>query len=190
MKTSASLAALLLVTGALIAPAALAPQTSAPTKDIVATAMGDARFSTLVTLVKKAGLVSTLQGAGPFTVLAPTNDAFAKVPKPLLEKLSNDPALLKKVLTYHVISGKILAADLKTMSATTVEGEAIRVKLGKKGPRFNSARVVAADILTTNGVIHAIDTMLIPPSIKPASGPRQPRVAPTAPNTGTTGGGF
>ncbi|RYG30365.1 fasciclin domain-containing protein, partial [bacterium] len=102
-----------------MALAALAAPASLQTKDVVAVAMGNKNFTTLVKLVKSAGLVSTLQGKGPFTILAPTNAAFAKVPASLLAKLGKDKALLRKVLTYHVIPGRILAKDLKSMSAKT-----------------------------------------------------------------------
>lgn len=135
-------------------------------KDIVDTAVSAGSFKTLAALVTKAGLVDTLKGAGPFTVLAPTDAAFAKLPKALVEKVSNDKALLMKVLTYHVISGKVLSTDLKNGThAKTVEGENVKVKVGAKGVKFNKSKVVKADIECSNGVIHVIDTVLLPPSI-------------------------
>ncbi len=177
MRTLPSLLAAGLALAAFAAPARLQE------RDIVATAAGDARFSTLVSLVKQAGLVETLQGPGPFTVLAPTDAAFAKVPKAALDKIAGDPTLLKKVLTYHVLSGKILSTDLKTMSAPTVEGESIKVKVGKKGKvHFNRAGVVQADVQTSNGVIHAIDAVLLPPSVAKTLG-----LAPTPKKTGGKG---
>lgn len=135
-------------------------------KDIVDTAVGAGNFKTLTALVTKAGLVDTLKGEGPFTVLAPTDAAFAKLPKALVSKLTGDMDLLKKVLTYHVISGKVLAADLKNgMKAKTVEGESVKVKLAGGKVYFNKSKVVAANVMASNGVIHAIDTVLLPPSI-------------------------
>ncbi len=135
-------------------------------KDIVDTAVGAGSFKTLVSLVTKAGLVDTLKGEGPFTVLAPTDAAFAKLPKALVAKLVGNPELLKKVLLYHVISGKVMAADLKNgMRAKSVEGEAIKVMLKKSGVFFNKSKVVSANVDCTNGVIHAIDTVLLPPSV-------------------------
>lgn len=152
---------------ALLAPASL--QTKSNT--IVDVAMGNKEFTTLVSLVKSAGLVNTLKGAGPFTVLAPTNAAFAKVPKPLLAKLGKDKALLKKVLTYHVIPGRVLSTDLKAMSAKTVEGESIRVRVSPS-PMFNNAKPVMVDVKASNGVIHAIDTVLLPPSVSKSAMPK------------------
>ncbi len=135
--------------------------------DIVDVAVKAGKFKTLVSLVKKAGLVETLKGAGPFTVLAPTDAAFAKLPKSLVKKLTADPALLKKVLLYHVISGKVMSTDLKKMSAKTVEGESIKVGVSPK-PMFNNAGVFMADVKASNGVIHAIDKVLLPPSVAKA----------------------
>ena len=133
--------------------------------DIVDTAMAAPNFKTLVSLVKQAGLVETLKGDGPFTVLAPTDAAFAKLPKSLVKTLTSDKALLKKVLTYHVIPGKVMAADASTMYAGTVEGEGINVRIKRGKPTFNSANVAMADVMTSNGVIHAIDKVLLPPSV-------------------------
>lgn len=132
--------------------------------DIVDTAVKAGKFKVLVSLVKKAGLVATLKSPGPFTVLAPTDAAFAKLPKSLVAKLTANPALLKKVLTYHVISGTVMSTDLSKMSAKTVEGESINVKVDPK-PMFNNASVFMADVKASNGVIHAIDTVLLPPSV-------------------------
>lgn len=138
----------------------------APQKDIVDTAVGAGQFKTLVSLVQKAGLVDTLKGEGPFTVLAPTDKAFAKLPKSLVQKVTSDKKLLAKVLTYHVISGKVLSSDLKNgLTPTTVEGEKLHVRIHGKDVRFNKSKVVMADVQASNGVIHAIDTVLIPPSL-------------------------
>lgn len=134
-------------------------------KDIVDTATAAGNFKTLTSLVAKAGLVDTLKGTGPFTVLAPTDAAFAKVPKATMAKLAANPDLLKKVLTYHVIAGSVMAADLKNgAKPTTVEGESLRVTVKGKTVMFNNAKVVMADVKASNGVIHAIDKVLLPPS--------------------------
>ena len=159
MKNFTALAAIALSGAALFAPASL------QNKDIVDVAAGNKNFTTLVKLVKAAGLVDTLKGPGPFTVLAPTNAAFAKVPKSLLTKLMNDKALLTKVLTYHVIPGNIMAKDLKTMSAPTAQGESIAVMIRGRNVMFNKARPVMTDVKASNGVIHAIDSVLLPPSV-------------------------
>lgn len=135
-------------------------------KDIVDTAVGAGQFKTLVALVKKAGLVEVLKGEGPFTVLAPTDAAFKKLPKALVEKVVGDPELLKKVLTYHVIAGKVLSTDLKNgLNAKTVEGETVHVTIKGHTVLFNKSKVATADINTSNGVIHFIDTVLVPPSL-------------------------
>lgn len=133
--------------------------------DIVDVAMAAPNFKTLVSLVKKADLVETLKGEGPFTVLAPTDAAFAKLPKSLVKKVTSDPALLKKVLLYHVIPGKVMAADASTMYAGTAEGEGINVRMKMGAPTFNGAKVKMADVMASNGVIHAIDKVLLPPSV-------------------------
>ena len=133
-------------------------------KDIVDTAVSAGSFKTLATLVTKAGLIETLKGDGPFTVLAPTDAAFKKLPKALVDKLVGDKKLLTSVLTYHVISGKVLAHDLKNGNVKTVQGENVKVSL-KSGAMFNNSKVSKADIICSNGVIHVIDTVLLPPSV-------------------------
>ena len=133
-------------------------------KDIVDTAVAAGSFKTLVKLVKDAGLVETLKSEGPFTVLAPTDEAFAKVPKAVLKKLAGNKALLKSVLTYHVISGKVLSTDLKEGSVATVQGEKVKINL-HGGAFVNKSKVVKADIMTSNGVIHVIDSVLLPPTV-------------------------
>jgi len=141
---------------------AAAPQS----KDIVDTAVGAGNFKTLTALVTQAGLVDTLKGDGPFTVLAPTDAAFAKLPKSLVQQVTSNKALLTKILTYHVISGRVLSTDLKNgMHAKTVQGETVRVRTGRRGVYFNNSKVVAANVKASNGVIHAIDTVLLPPSV-------------------------
>lgn len=129
--------------------------------DIVDTAVAAGNFTTLVSLVEKAGLVDTLKGPGPFTVFAPTDEAFAKVPSATLDELGKDTAKLKKVLTYHVVSGKVMAKDVKAGPVTTVEGS--KAKLGTKGGvTIDKAKVVKADIECSNGVIHVIDAVIMP----------------------------
>ncbi len=134
-------------------------------KDIVDTAVGAGTFKTLVAAVTAAGLVETLKGTGPFTVFAPSDDAFAKLPKGTVEDLlkPENKAKLASVLTYHVLSSKVMAADIagKKMNAKTVQGSEIAVD-ATSGVKINDATVVTADIAATNGVIHVIDTVLLP----------------------------
>ena len=150
---------------AAIVPAAFF-QSSAATQDIVGIASSDKNFSTLVTALTAAGLVKTLQGKGPFTVFAPTNAAFAKIPKATLTALLKNKAELTKVLTYHVVAGKVMAADAMTMNgkmAKTVEGSELKISVMGKVLEINDAKVTKADIIASNGVIHVIDTVLMPP---------------------------
>jgi uncharacterized surface protein with fasciclin (FAS1) repeats len=118
-------------------------------------------FKTLVAAVQAAGLVDTLKGPGPFTVFAPTDEAFAKVPKATLDALLKDKAALTKVLTYHVVSGKVMAADVKAGKVKTVQGQELTVKTDG-GVMVDSAKVTATDIAASNGVIHVIDTVMLP----------------------------
>ncbi|WGV99078.1 fasciclin domain-containing protein [Vibrio sp. YMD68] len=134
-------------------------------EDIVDVAVGNGSFNTLVAAVKAAGLVDTLKGDGPFTVLAPTDEAFAKLPEGtvamLLEPENKDK--LVAVLTYHVIAGKVMAADVvKLDSATTVQGQTVMIKESYGKVMINNANVVATDVKASNGVIHVIDTVLLP----------------------------
>ncbi len=132
-------------------------------KDIVDTAVAAGSFNTLVTAIKAAGLVDTLKGEGPFTVFAPTDDAFAKLPEGTVEGLLKDKEKLTAVLTYHVVPGKVMAADVvKLSSAKTVQGQEVKVKAGDGGVMINDAKVIKTDILTSNGVIHVIDTVILP----------------------------
>lgn len=137
----------------------------AQVKDIVDTAIGAGKFTTLVAAVKAAGLVETLKGSGPFTVFAPTDDAFAKLPKGTVEDLlkPENKSKLVKVLTYHVIPSKVMAADVagKKMNVKTVEGSDVAVD-ASSGVTVNGAKVVIADVAASNGVIHAVDTVLMP----------------------------
>ena len=130
--------------------------------NIVEIAAGSDQFKTLVAAVKAAGLVETLQGAGPFTVFAPTDDAFAKLPAGTVEGLLKDLPKLNSVLTYHVVAGKVMAKDVAGVkSAKTVQGSELRVD-ANHGVKINNASVTKADIEASNGVIHVIDTVLIP----------------------------
>lgn len=135
------------------------------THDIVDTAVAAGSFTTLVAAVTAAGLVDTLKGAGPFTVFAPSDDAFAKLPAGIVEDLvkPENKDKLVAILTLHVLSGAVHAADVagKTLSPASVNGEALNVD-GTDGVTVNGAKVVAADIACTNGVIHVIDTVLLP----------------------------
>ena len=136
--------------------------TAVSTQDIVETAVAAGQFSTLATALTAAGLIETLKGAGPFTVFAPTDDAFAKVPAADLAALLNDTAALTKVLTYHVVAGKVMAADVVALKeATTVQGGTIAIDT-TAGVKVNNATVTATDIAASNGVIHVIDTVLMP----------------------------
>ncbi len=134
---------------------------SALAKDIVDTAVGAGNFKTLVTAVQAAGLVDTLKGKGPFTVFAPTDEAFAKIPKADLEALLKDKAKLTAVLTYHVVPGKVMAKDVKAGTVKTVQGSDITLATAG-GVTVNGAKVIAADVAADNGVIHAIDTVIMP----------------------------
>lgn len=130
-------------------------------KDIVDTAVAAGNFKTLATALKAADLVPTLKGKGPFTVFAPTDEAFAKIPKADLDALLKDKAKLKAVLTYHVVSGKVMSKDLKAGSVATVQGSDVTIST-MGGATVNNAKVVTADVAADNGVIHAIDTVLMP----------------------------
>lgn len=130
--------------------------------DIVETAVSAGSFNTLVAAVKAAGLVDTLKGPGPFTVFAPTDKAFAKIPKEQLDALLKDPEKLKAVLTYHVVSGKVMAADVKPGAVKTVQGGSFMVKSAGDKVMIDGATVVKTDIGTSNGVIHVIDSVIIP----------------------------
>ncbi len=131
--------------------------------DIVDTAVKAGSFSTLVAAVQAAGLVDTLKGAGPFTVFAPTDEAFAKLPEGTVEGLLKDIPQLKKILTYHVVSGKVMAADVvKLTSAKTVEGSDLKIDASNGGVKVNNATVATPDVAADNGVIHVIDTVLLP----------------------------
>ncbi len=130
-------------------------------KDIVDTAVAAGTFKTLATALQAAGLIDTLKGKGPFTVFAPTDEAFAKIPKADLDALLKDKAKLTAVLTYHVVSGKVMAKDVKAGKVKTVQGSELTLATAG-GVTVNGAKVVAADIVADNGVIHVIDTVVLP----------------------------
>ena len=133
----------------------------AQAKDIVDTAVGAGNLKTQAVALKAAGLVDTLKGPGPFTVFAPTDEAFAKVPKAQLDALLADKAKLTAVLTYHVVAGKVMAKDVKAGKVKTVQGSEITVGTSS-GVTVNTAKVTATDIVADNGVIHVIDSVLLP----------------------------
>lgn len=131
--------------------------------DIVATASSAGSFNTLVAAVQAAGLVETLQADGPYTVFAPTDEAFAKLPEGTVESLLANPDQLREVLLYHVVPGRVMASDVVSLdSAKTAQGSEIDIMLADGGVRINDANVTATDIETSNGVIHVIDTVIIP----------------------------
>jgi uncharacterized surface protein with fasciclin (FAS1) repeats len=158
MKLIAGMAALCGLSAVAIAVAA------EPTKDIVDTAAGNASFKTLVAAVKAADLVDTLKGKGPFTVFAPTDEAFAKLPKGTVENLlkPENKKKLQAVLTYHVVAGDVRAADVvKLKTAKTVQGQEVKIN-ATSGVKVNDANVTKTDIVCSNGVIHVIDAVILP----------------------------
>lgn len=147
--------------------AAVSFSANAQSKDIVSLAVGSENLSTLVAAVKAGGLVETLQGDGPFTVFAPTNEAFAALPAGTLEMLlkTENKDKLVAILTYHVVAGKVKSTDLKEgMQAATVQGSKVTVSL-KGGAKISGANVVTADIMASNGVVHVIDKVILPPNM-------------------------
>jgi len=151
--------ALGLVAALALAPAAFASEQD---KDIVDTAVAAGSFKTLVKAVQAAGLVETLKSPGPFTVFAPTDEAFAKLPAGTLEALLKDIPKLKAILTYHVVAGKVMAADVvKLKEAKTVQGQSVKISTSG-GVMVDGAKVVKTDIVTSNGVIHVIDSVILP----------------------------
>jgi uncharacterized surface protein with fasciclin (FAS1) repeats len=145
------------------ATAAPAQQEASPT--IATLAAKTPQLSTLLSLVTKAGLADELSTPGALTVFAPTNAAFKKVPKATLNSLAKNPALLKRVLLYHVVAGKVTAAKVvKLKSAKTLAGPSVRIRVNGMTVRINDARVTTADVKASNGVVHVIDRVLIPPA--------------------------
>jgi uncharacterized surface protein with fasciclin (FAS1) repeats len=153
------------------APASpMASPAEATTGTIVDVASASDDFSTLVAALSAAGLVETLQGPGPFTVFAPTNEAFAALPAGVLDKLllPENKDALTKILTYHVLSGQVMAADVTDGEAATVEGQTVALSTAD-GVTVNGAKVITADVVTSNGVIHAIDAVILPPDVDVAA---------------------
>ena len=152
---------------ALAVPAAsAAPAEPASTKQTIAgLATATPQLSTLLSLVKKAGLADDLSAPGALTVFAPTNAAFANVPKPTLDALAKSPKQLRRVLLYHVVAGKVTAAKVvKLRSAQTLAGPSLRIRVTGTTVRMNTAKVTKADVLASNGVVHLIDRVLLPPA--------------------------
>lgn len=151
---------------ALVGMVVVSPARAQQTRDIVDTAAAAGSFTTLAKALAAADLVATLKGPGPFTVFAPTDDAFAKLPAGTLENLlkPENKAMLRRVLTYHVVPGKVMAADVvKVSSATAVSGDTLSIKVSEGTVSVDKARVVKTDIAASNGVIHVLDTVLLPP---------------------------
>ena len=146
-----------LLLAATLAAASLAVQA----KDIVDTAVAAGSFKTLAAALQAAGLIDTLKGPGPFTVFAPNDEAFAKIPKADLDALLKDKAKLTAVLTYHVVPGKVMAADVKAGKVKTVQGSELTIST-MGGVMVDGAKVTATDIVASNGVIHVIDSVVIP----------------------------
>ncbi|HLP01110.1 MAG TPA: fasciclin domain-containing protein [Opitutaceae bacterium] len=168
MKSTASLTLVALVTASALALPARADSCSAApahaAHDIVAVASSAGSFNTLVAAVKAAGLAKTLQGKGPFTVFAPTDEAFAKLPPGTVESLlkPENQAKLVAILTYHVVPGKVLAADVKTSQVPTVNGQKLPITVRDGIVSVGSANVVATDVAASNGVIHVVDSVILP----------------------------
>ena len=154
-----------LVTGAATARTA-APEAKVSTKrNIVETAVAAGQFKTLASLLKRAGLASALQKPGPFTVFAPTDAAFKKVPSKTLNALLRDKAKLKAVLLYHVVSGKVAASDVvKLKTAKTLNGKSVQIRVSGSSVFVNNAKVTTADVMASNGVIHVVNRVIIPPA--------------------------
>lgn len=158
------------VASALIAIAAFEParlnaqgMATPKAKDIIETAAAAGSFKTLLAAVEAAGLTETLKGTGPFTVFAPTDEAFAKLPAGPVEALLKDPKKLAAILTYHVVSGKVMASQVVGLkSAKTVNGQEVSIKVANGKVMIDNAKVVSTDIATSNGVIHVIDAVILP----------------------------
>jgi uncharacterized surface protein with fasciclin (FAS1) repeats len=148
------------------APMSSPGEMTTSSETIVGIASSSGSFKTLTAALKAAGLVETLNGAGPFTVFAPTDAAFAKLPKGTVEMLlkPQNKAKLVKILTYHVVPGEVLSTSLKSGKVKTVEGSPVSVMVGTKGVMVNKSKVTGADVKASNGVIHVIDTVLMPPT--------------------------
>ena len=155
------------VLAAVVMSIAGAPASARPNEDknIVQTAKAAGSFTTLTKLVAKAGLAGTLSKPGPYTVFAPTDAAFRKVPKSTLNALAKNKAMLRKVLLYHVVAGQVTSADVvKLSSAKTLNGKSVRIRTTDGSVYINTAKVVKPDVMASNGVIHVINKVLIPPA--------------------------
>lgn len=166
MKAVTHLAGVALMAIVIGTPHTLNAQGAAPRPaavDIIETAKGAGSFTTLLAAIEAAGLTETLKGAGPFTVFAPTDEAFAKLPAGTVEALLKDKKKLAAILTYHVVAGKVMAAQVVGLkSAKTVNGQEVTIKTDKGGVMLDNAKVVKTDIVTSNGVIHVIDAVILP----------------------------
>jgi uncharacterized surface protein with fasciclin (FAS1) repeats len=158
--------ALALPIGASIAtPQQTSPALASSAWDIVDTASSDGRFTTLVAAVQAAGLVDTLKSDGPFTVFAPTDEAFANLPPGTIDSLLANPDVLSQILLYHVVPGAVTASDVvQVTSAQTAQGQPVTVTVGSDGVMINESKVVITDVMASNGVIHVIDAVLLPPA--------------------------
>ncbi|MEP7208738.1 MAG: fasciclin domain-containing protein [Casimicrobiaceae bacterium] len=152
----------LIATLGFVAATATATSSIAAEMDIVDTAKSAGSFNTLVAAIQAAGLVDTLKGKGPYTVFAPTDAAFAEIPKAQLDALLADKKMLTMVLTYHVVPGKVMAADVKAGQVKSVEGQNLTITTANGGVMVDKADVVKTDIIASNGVIHVIDKVMIP----------------------------
>ena len=141
-----------------------ARNTTAPSKNIIDTMIDVGRFTTLTAAIEAVGLRNELSGKGPFTLFAPTDEAFKKLPTGAYDKLLKDAGKLKAVLNYHVVSGHLMAADLKSGEVATAQGTALTAVVSSSDVRVNDARVTKPDIVATNGVVHGIDTVILPKS--------------------------
>jgi uncharacterized surface protein with fasciclin (FAS1) repeats len=156
-KVGALMSAVILMAATIVTPAQMGHQ------DIVETAVAAGSFKTLAAALEAAGLIETLKGAGPFTVFAPTDEAFAKLPAGTVEALLKDTAKLKQILLYHVVAGKVTAKQVVGLkSAKSVEGSSIRITASKGKVMVDNANVVKTDVMASNGVIHVIDTVIMP----------------------------
>lgn len=168
--TMAAIAAAVTLTPNLFADGCGGSKTTASactaSKDIVAVAAGAENFKTLVAAVKAAGLVETLQGKGPFTVFAPTDEAFAKLPAGTVDDLlkPENRDKLAAILKYHILPGKVMASDVKTMQVKSVQGQSLNIKVSDSGVMVDNAKVLKTDLIAQNGVIHVIDSVILPKS--------------------------
>jgi uncharacterized surface protein with fasciclin (FAS1) repeats len=161
-ETKMKIPAILLATSLLTGSVAFAADREKPAADIIDTAVAAGQFTTLAKALTAAGLIDALKGDGPFTVFAPTNEAFAKIPAAKLEALLADKEALTRVLTYHVVPGKLMAVDVVGMkTAKSLAGPTLAID-ASDGVRIDRAKVIEADVLASNGVIHVIDTVLMP----------------------------